>query len=184
MVELATLQAVSYIKGSLGVFVAAVYYVMNIRTTQRNMKANLETRQAQLFMGLYQSLSSRDFVEAEFTLWKIKMKSAEDMNNLTKNKEEYIAWTTYATYFEGIGVLVREGLVDIHIVSLLMSGMITQFWEQYKDMIMDCRRVLKYERFLIEVEYLYDRLMEYRLQHPELNISNPNWIGDRIKPEQ
>jgi hypothetical protein len=33
MVELAILQAVSYIMGSMGVFVAAVYYILNIRTT-------------------------------------------------------------------------------------------------------------------------------------------------------
>jgi hypothetical protein len=64
MVELATLQAVSYIIGSLGVFVAAVYYVLNIQNNSRNqeiamrnqelmLKAQqqtLETRQAQLFM--------------------------------------------------------------------------------------------------------------------------------------
>jgi len=174
---LSTVQTISL---AIGIF----YYLTIMRNNQRNQQLTLETRQAQLFMGLYQSLSSRDFIEAEFTLWKIKMKSAEDMNNLMKNKEEYIAWNTYATYYEGIGVLVREGLVDIRIVSLLISGMITQFWEQYKDMIMDCRRVLKYERFLIEVEYLYDRLMEYRRQHPEVNISNPHWFGDGIKQEQ
>jgi hypothetical protein len=35
MVELATLQAVSYIMGSLGVFIAAVYYVSTLRNAQR-----------------------------------------------------------------------------------------------------------------------------------------------------
>jgi hypothetical protein len=60
MVELATLQAVSYIMGSLGVFVAAIYYVYNMRISQKNqelaLKAQeqtLETRQAQLLMNLY-----------------------------------------------------------------------------------------------------------------------------------
>jgi hypothetical protein len=36
IVELATLQAMSYIMGSLRVFVAAVYYVMNIQNNRRN----------------------------------------------------------------------------------------------------------------------------------------------------
>jgi len=52
MVDLATLQAVSYIMGSLWVFVEAVYYVMTLRTTQRNLKANLETRQLQLLIQI------------------------------------------------------------------------------------------------------------------------------------
>jgi len=36
MVDLVTLQTVSYIIGSLGVFVAAVYYVLNIQNNRRN----------------------------------------------------------------------------------------------------------------------------------------------------
>jgi hypothetical protein len=40
MVELATLQAVSYIMGSLGVFVAAVYYILNIQPIRRTKKCN------------------------------------------------------------------------------------------------------------------------------------------------
>lgn len=36
MVELATLQAVSYIMGSLGVFVVAVYNILNIQNNMRN----------------------------------------------------------------------------------------------------------------------------------------------------
>ena len=60
MVELATLQAVSYIIDSLGVFVAAVYYMMNVQNNKRNqelmLKAQqqtLETRQSQLMMQLF-----------------------------------------------------------------------------------------------------------------------------------
>ena len=33
MTELATLQAISYIVGSIGVFMAAIYYVFNMRAT-------------------------------------------------------------------------------------------------------------------------------------------------------
>ena len=38
MVELATLQAVSYIMGSLGVFVGTVYYIMNMRATEQELE--------------------------------------------------------------------------------------------------------------------------------------------------
>ena len=44
MVDLAEIQAAYYMVAATGVLVAAVYYILNIRTTQRNMKQTLETR--------------------------------------------------------------------------------------------------------------------------------------------
>ncbi|MDH5790970.1 MAG: hypothetical protein OEZ44_02190 [Candidatus Bathyarchaeota archaeon] len=44
MVDLATLQAVSYIMGFLGVFVVAVYYVLNIQNNRRNQELSLKAR--------------------------------------------------------------------------------------------------------------------------------------------
>lgn len=46
MVDLLTLQSVSYVAAAVGVCVAAAYYVMNLRVQQSNMKSTLETRQA------------------------------------------------------------------------------------------------------------------------------------------
>ena len=45
MLELATLQAVSYIVGSLGVFVAAVYFVLNIQNCRRSHELMLKAQQ-------------------------------------------------------------------------------------------------------------------------------------------
>jgi len=52
MVDLAEIQAAYYMVAATGVLVAAIYYMMTLRTTQRNMKMNLETRQAQLLMSI------------------------------------------------------------------------------------------------------------------------------------
>jgi hypothetical protein len=48
MLELATLQAVSYIVGSLGVFVTAVYYVLNIQNSRRSHELMLKAQQQTL----------------------------------------------------------------------------------------------------------------------------------------
>jgi len=57
MVDLALLQSVSYIAGYVGVFIAAFFYVLNLRISQKSqqlmLKAQqqtLETRQFQLLM--------------------------------------------------------------------------------------------------------------------------------------
>jgi hypothetical protein len=195
MVDLALLQSLSYIAGALGVCVAAVYYVLNLRITQKNqeltlkalehsakaqeltLKAqqqNLETRQAQLFMAVYQSFYSSDFTKAEFDLFKVKIKTAKDMEKLMKEDVDgYRAWNMYGTLYEGLGVLVREGLIDVRLPALLMSGMILQFWDSYRDAIVDARRAWKWPRVNVEVEYLAEAVAKYGREHPELGISSP-----------
>jgi hypothetical protein len=42
MVDLVVLQSLSYIAGALGVCVAAVYYVMNLRISQKNQELTLK----------------------------------------------------------------------------------------------------------------------------------------------
>jgi hypothetical protein len=43
------------------VTVAAIYYMFTLRTNQRNYKATLDTRQAQLFMQLFDRFSGSEF---------------------------------------------------------------------------------------------------------------------------
>jgi hypothetical protein len=42
MVNLALLQSASYIAGALGVCVAAIFYVLNLRISQRNQELTLK----------------------------------------------------------------------------------------------------------------------------------------------
>lgn len=60
MVDLALLQSISYIVGALGVCIAAIFYVLKLRISQRNMKQTLETRR----IGLTDSITTR-IVNAE-----------------------------------------------------------------------------------------------------------------------
>ncbi len=92
MVDLALLQSVSYIAGALGVCVAAVYYVMNLRMSQKNQELSLktqelaykaqeqtlETRQAQLFMQIFQRFNEPDFFDKYTTFLSWKWKDYDD----------------------------------------------------------------------------------------------------------
>jgi hypothetical protein len=74
MVDLSLLQSVSYIAGALGVCVAAVYYVINLRISQKNQEISmknqelilktqeqtLETRQFQLLMQLTEFITTKE----------------------------------------------------------------------------------------------------------------------------
>jgi len=168
MVDLAFLQSVSYIAGALGVCIAAVYYVLNMRETQRTSKAALETRHAQLFMEIYHDLYSRELILARYKLESIN--NWDDFLNMWNDQEKRVAFNTLTGCFEAIGVLVRENLVDIRLVTLLSSGLITGFWKKYSPYILQYREKFGYPRLCVEFEYLNDRIAEYGKEHPDLQI--------------
>ena len=125
-------------------------------------------------MSVYQSLYSSDFTRAEYDLFKVKIKTAKDMEKLMKEDVDgYRAWNMYGTLYEGLGVLVREGLIDVRLPAQLMSGMILQFWGDYREAIVDARREWKWPRGNVEVEYLAEAVAKYGREHPELGIASP-----------
>jgi len=176
MVDLALLQSVSYIAGALGVCIAAVYYVLNLRITQRNQELGLkaqqqtlETRQAQMFMNIYDKNSSIEFSKAwekvVFTPWS----TFEEYSKLWEDPEFNDAAMLVVNTYEGIGVLVKEGLLDIKFIALLMGGKVRGYFEKIKPVLADGRRSMGYSRWASETEYLYDELMRYLQKHPELD---------------
>ena len=70
-------------------------------------------------------------------------------------------------FYEGVGVLVREGLLDIRLVALLMTGTTLGFWRKIELYVLDVRVSLG-PRVWIETEYLAKRLLDYMEKHPEI----------------
>jgi hypothetical protein len=172
MVDLALLQSVSYIAGALGVCVAAFYYMFTLRTNQRNYKATLETRQAQLYMQLYQTSLSRDYMDSQFRAAQMSLKTVDDYKRMMNDPIMYKDFFSMGMWHEGAGVLLKEGLIDIHTVSLLSLGIIVWWWENFGEMVQKVRKEFGFPRFMIEAEYLAKRVSEYGLSHPELKIAS------------
>ena len=76
-------------------------------------------------------------------------------------------FSTMGTYYEGVGVLVKEGRLDIRWVALLMAGMVINMWEKLEPVIEEYRLYTR-PRMASESEYLYNELMKYLEKHPEL----------------
>jgi hypothetical protein len=188
MVDLSLLQSISYMAGALGVCIAAIFYVLNLRVSQRNqelmLKAQqqtLETRQAQLFMGIYQSLISSYLSEAEYQHFNIECRDVNDWNKIMSDKEQYKVWNSYGAFLEGIGVLVHENLIDVRLPAMLCSGTINWYWEKFGPGIKQVREALHFPRIMIEFEYLYGKVNEYAKLHPELMISAPSSDNFAVK---
>jgi hypothetical protein len=163
------LQTVGVLMTGVSVSVAAIYYIFNLQMSQRNMKANLETRQAQLFMEIYRGSYSTEMMKHAKNFWIKPWSSFEGWrDNVWNNDENRISWGAWTNYYEGVGVLVKENLVDIRLVAELIAGITRKFWEMHAPMIKEIREFTEQPRFLSETEYLYNRLMKYMEEHPEL----------------
>jgi len=161
MVELAEIQAAYYMVAATGVLVAAVYYILN-------MRASIQTRQAQLFMQLYDRWTF-DIGEKFWNFLDVDIKTAEEYFDKFKKDKEYARNVSIlARYHEGLGVLVRFGLLDIKYIAYLASWPTRVYWEKYKPIIADIRKIQNAPRSDSETEYLYNRLMQYLEEHPEL----------------
>ncbi|MGD0805764.1 MAG: hypothetical protein ABSA11_17010 [Candidatus Bathyarchaeia archaeon] len=176
MVDLVEIQTIYYMVAATGVLVAAAYYVLNMRATRRTQELalksqdqTLQTRQAQLFMGVYQTSISRDFLHIVNKL-DVEVKNWDDFDRILKDPETYEDFTGVVLFFEGIGVLVRENLIDVRLVSLLISGLVTGWWEKYGPYILQARERLGFPRWCIEFEYLNDRIIEFGRENPGLRI--------------
>jgi hypothetical protein len=71
-------------------------------------------------------------------------------------------------FYEGLGVVVKQGYLSIQLVALMWAGFTRTFWENIVEPILDeMREALGYPRGWSETEYLCRELMNYMDEHPE-----------------
>ena len=159
MIDQTTLQTVGILLTALTVSTAAIYYTMTLRYTKRSQELQLETRQAQLFMQIYNRQYTIEQRRSLHIVSTIEIDNLEDFYEKygpDTNPDAYFRLQSLGAYFEGVGVLVKRNLVDPTMVDDLMSGRIIDFWDALGDFIRELReRTGDYEAWE-HVEYLYN----------------------------
>lgn len=184
MVEI-TLPIVLQILQTAGILVGIIYYITIMRNQQRTreltLKAHehtLETRQSQLFMNIYnQSFANPVFLNSVKTihLASSQINSIEDFieaydyfNPNPAYPEFLEAWNCVSSFYEGLGVFVKEGLIDIRLIALTMTGITLSIWNVLEPYLNEVRERMDASRYASEWEYLVDELKMYIEEHPEL----------------
>ncbi len=73
------------------------------------------------------------------------------------------------SFYDGIGVLVKSGLVDVNLVSDIMSGSVTRLWERFRPAIYGIRERYRWPQYREYLELLYNEIKPIvERQHPEL----------------
>ena len=130
-----------------GLTASIIYYASVLKNANKTRELQLkaqehatETRQAQLFMQLFDRWSEPEFAKqyGEYR-YKICAQANNDPNEICKiavnalfesyNPEVWVPIQTLTQYFEGISILVQKELIDVDIVERLLSNRILWYWE-------------------------------------------------------
>jgi hypothetical protein len=173
MAEPVSLQTVLTYLTLISVPVGVFYHIMTLRNTRKNQELQLETRQAQMFMQIYNQLNDAGLQNALQKVLPININNYKEFEELfsrdtAEGLENLAALDRIVGYYEGVGVLVKEGLLDIKYVALLICGMTILLWEKWGPYAKDIRKYFGSKRWASEWEYLYNELVEYLENHPEL----------------
>jgi hypothetical protein len=125
-----------------------------------------------MFMSIYEQTKSDEFNTAIYkVIGESKWGSFKEYWDLWDKDPEFRRMSdNLGNFYEGLGVLVREGMLNIRWVALLFCAQTRWYWEKYLPIVEEGRRTLVgNKRWWSESEYLYNELMRYLGEHPELD---------------
>ncbi len=163
MAEPVTLQTLLTYLTLISVPVGVFYYISALRNQNR-------ARKTRLYIQMINKFSEPDYIEALGKLNDLEWSTAEDFIEDWRTPEGRKTIRTLGNWYEGLGTLVKENLLDIRVVALLVTGLVIQFWDKFIPVIDEVREALEWPRFYIEAEYLYDQLKTYIKEHPEIQV--------------
>jgi hypothetical protein len=165
LVDLSLLQSVSYIAGALGVCVAATFYVLNLRISQKNMRLTLETRRIGLIENITNRITDEEgtktFIELsnyEWTDYADFDKKYGSENNVSAAAKRYAVWSNY----NKVGMMLRKGLVEVEDLYLLGMFGVPLFWEKYRPIVEETRKRYGGKEYLRDMEYLAGEIVKYQ----------------------
>lgn len=136
--DVSLLQSLSYVAAAIGVCIAAANCVMMLRFQNR-------TRQAQLFMQIHAQWGDRAFIKGFYeilNLWEWKdWDEFWSKYGQRSNEEAFLTLIEVVWYFEGIGQLLGEGLIDIGLVEAMYSDRVIKLWEKGYPITMELREM-------------------------------------------
>lgn len=166
MVELFGLvdvQTISMASAAIGVLAGVINLIIRARRAEKQRQTEIETRQAQLLMEVYDHFLDPDITEAYSELYSRQTDNYDNYARTYIETGSDIEFVLVGRYLVGIGVLVKNELIDISLVYDLMAWPIMQTWEKYKP-IVEGRRIALGFPLWEDVEYLYNELKKHEEQ--------------------
>lgn len=118
-------QTVTVVIAGISVVIGVINSIRASREAKEQRQVEVETRQAELFMRLYDRCSSIDFRDTITKMMRWMWTDFDDFIRKYGSEANPDAWNAFITmqnYFEGIGVLVQRQLIDLSLVDDLLRA--------------------------------------------------------------
>ena len=152
-----------------GLLVGIIYYLTIMRNSQKNQQMQLETRQSQLFMQLFQYHIDKDRWKDG---WKLNEMRWDDYDDFTRKYDSSVNLENFAQrynhwyFYEGMGLLLKKELVDKEMIyHLLSAGFgVLMDWDKFGPIIKEMRAQLGQPDLFMWFEYLADEMMKMTVE--------------------
>jgi hypothetical protein len=150
--------------------VGVFYHIMTLNNTRKNQQMQLETRQATLFMNVYNRYISSEFRDAENEISKWEWNTFEEFWDKYGDPDRYPdnvnTFSKIGQFYEGLGTLVREDLIEIRLIAQFIGGSFIDWYERWTPIFEELKKQYKGRSW--NTEYLYIEVKKFRDDHPEL----------------
>ena len=148
------IQTVSIAIASASIVIAVVYYILQIQHQKKMRQTDLVTHLSRDIALDKEALDAYvDIVEAEF----------EDYDDFVKKYGKFISrnqvprsFMLMGNFYEQIGVLLRNRLIDVSLVDQLFP--VSTTWEKMKPLVEGMRKEYHDPTFFEWFEYLYNEM--------------------------
>ena len=123
---------------TVGLLVGIFYYIMTLQNTRKNQKITIESRQAQLYMTIFNTINNQEIWKLVNEIRQYTFKNYDDFMEKygpIKNPEAYAKLTKVWWLFTEMGALVYQGYISLEDCSLLMSTTPLEMWSKYGSVI-------------------------------------------------
>jgi hypothetical protein len=170
----------SIVFAGLSIAASIVYYASVLRNANKTQQMQLETRKVQLFMQLYQQLTSEETLKASMELMTLDIKDNDEylkkydssVNPAHYAKRAHIWWL-----YNSIGELLRMGTIEHDLIDRLqldVSVIVT--WEKWEHIIKETRARENLPNIWGGFEYLYNETKKIRDMrgYPDIRLTQPD----------
>jgi hypothetical protein len=158
-----------------GVIAGFSYYIMVVRNANKARKTQLLMQLRQTAMNIEFQKSVLELIDSDFTTYEEFLEKYDSYVNL----DNYALRTRLWSYFDGIGYLLHENLIDLDSVYHLIGGNQPEVhWRKWKPVIVGNRKRYENPDLYIWFEYLGNEFKKMRVKRnlPEYPTDVDGWI--------
>ena len=162
------IQTISIVLAALSFILAATYYILNIQNQR-------ETRQAQLFMNIYNNHTSFQNITILNEILQWEWEDLDDFFDkywIPKNTEAFNKWSYYFSTLEGLGILIKDKMLDPELIYSSQWASIILLWEKFLPVVEAVRVRGNMPHAYEDPEFLYDEMIRLRDKKGHLPVQS------------